>query len=306
MHMIELLSKKRFKAIIFDWDGTAVPDRFSSAEYLKEPFHQLLKLGIKIVIITGTNINNVWRQVGPWLDRDLAYSLYFCTNRGSEVFQWKDGDFITLERRVATSEEEDKLNRIAETFKNEVKIKYNLDVDIIYNRLNRRKIDLIPLPEWADPPKSKIDELLMAVNKRLKDHNVPSLSYLIKRTKEISFEIGLKDPRITSDVKHIEVGLTDKSDSTKFVREKLGVLPEEMLILGDEFGPIGEVDGSDYLMLNKYTKGATFISVGKEPNGVPKEVIHIGGGPEKFVEILWEVIKKEGELNNVGNSAGKF
>ena len=33
-------------------------------------------------------------------------------------------------------------------------------------RLNRRKIDLIPLPEWADPPKAQIDELLAAVEAR--------------------------------------------------------------------------------------------------------------------------------------------
>ena len=36
-------------------------------------------------------------------------------------------------------------------------------------RLNRRKIDLIPEPEWADPPKARIGELLAAVERRLHD-----------------------------------------------------------------------------------------------------------------------------------------
>ena len=35
-------------------------------------------------------------------------------------------------------------------------------------RLNRRKIDLIPEPEWADPPKARIGELLDAVQARLR------------------------------------------------------------------------------------------------------------------------------------------
>jgi len=293
---------QKYEAIIFDWDGTAVPDRYSDASYLAESFHRLLAIGIKLLIITGTNVNNIWNQVEPWINKDLTSNFYFCTNRGSEVFQWQGGQFIVLERRIATPEEEKKLSRIAEIFRDEVKNKYNLDVEIIYKRLNRRKIDLIPLPEWADPPKAKIDKLLLAVNQRLKEHNVPSLSYLVKRVKEIFLEVGLEDPRITSDVKHIEVGLTDKSDSTKFIRIKLGIPPENMLILGDEFGPVGEVEGSDYLMLNEYTKGATFISVGKEPQGVPMEVIHKGGGPEKFVEILWEIIKEEEEYRNLENN----
>ena len=30
---------------------------------------------------------------------------------------------------------------------------YGLETALVSQRLNRRKIDLIPLPEWADPPK---------------------------------------------------------------------------------------------------------------------------------------------------------
>ena len=38
---------------------------------------------------------------------------------------------------------------------------------IVSQRLNRRKIDVIPEPEWADPPKAKISELLAAVEGRI-------------------------------------------------------------------------------------------------------------------------------------------
>ena len=39
--------------------------------------------------------------------------------------------------------------------------------EIVSQRLNRRKIDVIPEPEWADPPKARIAELLEAVQARL-------------------------------------------------------------------------------------------------------------------------------------------
>ena len=88
---------------------------------------------------------------------------------------------------------------------------------------------------------------------------------------------GLPDARITSDVKHIEVGLTDKSDSIAFLMQRLAparaIRPDEVLIAGDEFGPIAGFEGSDYRMVTRLAAGATMFSVGSEPNGEPTGVI---------------------------------
>ena len=101
---------------------------------------------------------------------------------------------------------------------------------------------------------------------------------------------GLRDPRITTDVKHVEVGLTDKSDSIAYVMRRLApvraILPAEVLLAGDEFGPIAGFEGSDYRMVSRLAEGATIVSVGREPNGVPPGVVHLGGGPAAFVELL--------------------
>ena len=43
-----------------------------------------------------------------------------------------------------------------------------LHFGIEYDRLNRRKIDLIPAPAWKDPPKRAIGELLSATEARLR------------------------------------------------------------------------------------------------------------------------------------------
>ncbi|HKF54223.1 MAG TPA: hypothetical protein VKJ45_02220, partial [Blastocatellia bacterium] len=45
-------------------------------------------------------------------------------------------------------------------------------------------------------------------------------------------------------------------------------------------------EGSDFRMVTPEAKGATFVSVGPEPSGVPPEVIHVGGGPARFKRIL--------------------
>ncbi|MGN6378105.1 MAG: glycoside hydrolase family 65 protein, partial [Gaiellales bacterium] len=152
-----------------------------------------------------------------------------------------------------------------------------------------RKIDLIPTPEWADPPKSRIAELLTAVEERLAP--VPGgIAGVIGMTNRLSAAHGLPDARITSDVKHVELGLTDKSDSIAFLMRRLApmraIQPGEVLIAGDEFGPIAGFEGSDYRMVTRLAAGATMLSVGREPNGVPSGVIHIGGGPDAFVRLL--------------------
>jgi hypothetical protein len=68
-----------------------------------------------------------------------------------------------LERRVATPEEDDALSAAAHDTVERLAAR-GLETRIVSERLNRRKIDLIPLPEWSDPPKAKIAALLRTVD----------------------------------------------------------------------------------------------------------------------------------------------
>ena len=157
------------------------------------------------------------------------------------------------------------------------------------NRLNRRKIDIIPVPEWTDPKKADIGRLLEAVMARLAAVDMADLSEVIDLAAGAARVAGLADPRITSDVKHVEIGLTDKSDSTRWAADWLvlrGVTGELILISGDEFGPIGGATGSDSFMIVNALSRAPVVSVGVEPDGVPEGVMHLGGGPTRFAELL--------------------
>jgi trehalose/maltose hydrolase-like predicted phosphorylase/hydroxymethylpyrimidine pyrophosphatase-like HAD family hydrolase len=294
-----VLGDHRYRLIAFDWDGTAVASRSEHPGHLADAMDRLLQAGVTLVIITGTNAKNVSGQLGPFLNPAALSRLYLMVNRGSEVFAYSaSGELDLLWRREASVAENTALDATAAAVQDALREQYGIEVAIISNRLNRRKIDLIPTPEWADPPKARIGELLKAVEERLEP--VPGgIAEVIALTNRMAAANGLPDARITSDVKHVEVGLTDKSDSIAFLMRRLApmraIQPHEVLIAGDEFGPIAGFEGSDYRMVTRLAQGATIVSVGREPNGVPPGVVHVGGGPDEFVRLLerqFELIKR--------------
>lgn len=290
---------RRFRVIAFDWDGTAVTSRSAPAHDVKHRLEPLMAHEVACVVITGTHLGNVNPNFCQLVEPSLRRYLYACVNRGSEVYGFDaDGELLTLHQRVATDEENAIMDRIAIEMRDEVRDRYGLEIGIVFDRMNRRKIDLIPLPEWADPPKAIIGELLVATEKRLHAAGIErGIKQLIDHLADKVAASGV-DLRITSDVKHLEFGLTDKSDSVRYVLRELarprGVPNEEILILGDEFGPISGFEGSDFRTFIEEARGAIYVSVGKEPNGAPAGVIHYGKGIPGFMEImdhqraLWE------------------
>jgi kojibiose phosphorylase len=285
-------ARHQYRIVAFDWDGTAVKDRHADARPVAGAIHRLLDLQVLVVVVTGTNFDNINNQFASHIHGPHKHNLFICANRGSEVFGFdSSGRTVLIYRREATEEENRLLDRVAEAVKKDIESRSRVTIDIVYNRLNRRKIDLIP--EWKDPEKSQIGELIKATNKRLEDGGFEQgIKGAFELAEEYSRQLGLTDARITSDVKHIEVGLTDKSDSINWVTSDLArkrnIPLADILVLGDEFGPVAGFEGSDYRMVVPKLKGITYVSVGKEPNGVPKGVLKLGGGPPCFLRIMLE------------------
>ena len=77
---------RRFEAIVFDWDGTAVPDR--RADATRDPrrsSRRRARRGLELAVVSGTHVGNVDGQLaarprGPG-------GLVLALNRGSEVFR---------------------------------------------------------------------------------------------------------------------------------------------------------------------------------------------------------------------------
>ena len=78
---------------------------------LRELFGALIEAGFDLAVITGTHIGNVDGQLdlrphGPGL-------ITVCCNRGSEVYELTSAGPALLERRVASAEEDEMLDRAA-------------------------------------------------------------------------------------------------------------------------------------------------------------------------------------------------
>src|SRR6266540_1241239 len=283
---------RAFEAIVFDWDGTAVPDRQADAARVRSLVEQLCTAGMDLAVVTGTHIGNVdgqlrARPTGPG-------RLYLCLNRGSEVFLAGRDAPELIERREATPAEDEALDAAAGATVAALAAR-GLPAEIVSKRLNRRKIDLIPEPEWADPPKARISELLAAVEGRLRSAGLDGLREAVLIAEQAARDAGLAAPKVTSDAKHVEIGLTDKADSARWIFGELwrrGIGPSQVLIAGDEFGPLGGLPGSDSFLLPPEAERATAVSVGREPTGVPREVIALGGGPDAFADLLEDQLER--------------
>jgi len=294
---IERACSRPYPLIAFDWDGTAVPHRKDPAQDVVSRVEKLAELGVINAIITGTNINNLSGIFFDLVRPDLRHTLLACMNRCSEVFSFDEaGNRIVLYARKSQPWEDEAMDAIAITVRDELKAKYGLESEIIFNRLNRRKIDIIPLPPWSEPPTERIGELLKDVNERLDACGiVGGIKAIMDRVDELAEQHGI-DIRLTTDVKHVELGLTDKSDSVAYLVDQVarprGIPNEDIVFLGDEFGPIDGFAGSDYKTTG--VEGAAYLSVGKEPNGVPDGVLHLGGGVPRFLEFLDRQIQLHG------------
>jgi trehalose/maltose hydrolase-like predicted phosphorylase len=283
---------RRFEAVVFDWDGTAVPDRSADTSELRALVEELCALGLDLVVITGTHVGNIDGQLGA---RPAGPGrLYFCVNRGSEVYAATPDGIELIDRRQATPTEDMALDAAAAETVAEL-ARRGVVAAVVSQRLNRRKIDLIPQPEWADPPKARIGELLAAVQERLRGAGLAGLGDAVEVALEAARTAGLADPRVTSDAKHVEIGLTDKADAARWAFAELGrrgIGAGLVLIAGDEFGPLGGLIGSDSLLLVPEGSRATAFSVGAEPTGVPAGVLDLGGGPDAFLRVLADQLER--------------
>lgn len=281
---------RRFDLVVFDWDGTAVANRSEDASEVCRLIEALLQRGVLVAVVTGTHLGNLERQLLAYIDEDARWNLLVSTNRGSEGWTFENpGGPKAIMRRIATEDEERALSEAALAVQKRLRERFGLETEIVFDRLNRRKIDLVP--EIEDPPKSEIGSLVATVEAKLRDRGIEGgLAEVVELSKAAAAEQDLRDARVTTDAKHVEIGLTDKSDAVRWIlREAASRRPfadDRVLVVGDELGLLGGVPGSDSLMMVPEAEGATFVSVGPEPGGLPKTVLHLGGGPQAFRALL--------------------
>lgn len=281
-----------FEGLIVSWEGAAVGDRAPEAAQLRERVEALCRRGVHVFMVSGTDAADVDGQVHP---RPTGPGrLYLCTNRGTEVFRATVKGVQLVSRRAGTAEEDAALDCAAARLVDELDAR-GLTAELARRGPNRRTIDLIPEPEWAHPKKAETAALLAAVEKRLAGTDVGGLAGVVELARLVGQQAGIADPHVTSDVKHVEIGLTDKSHAARFAAEVLaseGVTGRLVLVVGEELGPRGGVPGSDSVMMVGELERAVVVSVGVEPEGVPPGVVALWGARLGLVELLDEQLAR--------------
>jgi trehalose/maltose hydrolase-like predicted phosphorylase len=282
---------RRFEAVLFDWEGTGVADRARATE-LRDVIEQLCELGLVLGLIATADVGDVdgrldARPRGPG-------RLYLCTGRGSEVSIVDSDGVRAVHERRATAEEKAALEAAANATITELE-RRGLRLDASSDPPGRRTIDLVPGVERADEPRAGRSALLEEVDARLRAASIAGLRGAVAIAKAAALSTGLPNAHVTTDGRHLEIGLTDKSDSVRWLFAELamrGIGPGLAAIAGGELGPVGGMPGSDSLLVVPEAERATAVSVGAEPAGVLAAVIPLGGGPERFLDLLADQLER--------------
>jgi len=283
---------RTYEALVFDWDGSTVQDRRAPARTLQWRIEALCALSVDVAVVSSTHVGDIDTQLGA---RPTGPGrLFLALNGGSELFAVDERGPHLIWRRDATPAEEAALERAAALVAERLASR-GLTTGIVSAQLNRRRIALVPEAEWPDPPMAPVPELLTAATARMRGGGIPGLSSVISLARLASKEAGLPEPRITSDGKHIEIALTDKSDSMRLLLDKFadrGIGPGLTLVVGGNLGLRDGVLGGDSVLLPAEAAGISTVSVGVEPTGVAPGVRYLPGGTGTFRTLLDEQLRR--------------
>jgi trehalose/maltose hydrolase-like predicted phosphorylase len=278
-----------FAAIICGWEGILAADGRSPALSARRAVEKLSKLGVDIFVISGTGASNVdrllqARPAGPG-------ELHLSGSSGSDLLRAGPDYPRLVSRRRATRRENVALDQAA-LYTAQRLAGLGLRVRLAPGGANRRRIELAPESGWSGPLRSGTVRP-PATSAMVRDSGPDDLAAVVATARQAVAESGLADARITIAAGHVDIGLTDRSDSMRWALTHLaerGIGPGLLLIAGSQFGPIGRVPGEDTKLLLPGTGRATAISVGAEPAGVPASVLHRPGGPAAFLDVLGALI----------------
>lgn len=287
-----IISMKAYKAVFFDWDGTAVLSRNAPVDDVCKCMAPLLEKGIPLAIISGTTYEKIagGRLHEHFTPAQLA-NLYLGLGRGAFDYGFDlSGKPIYLAQRIPPMDTLLRIHRAAFDFHCQLLTEYGLQTDIVFSRPNYCKLDLMVGLDRGDTQFLQ-DAEIDRVQALLMEHGCQDgLSGLIHQYEKLGQELGLH-LCITSDAKFLEAGITGKNTNADSLLvtfyEKYGIEPQDCAFWGDEFVSLCEgVFGSDSLMITQQSRKADFFDVSAAAGLRPSEVKYLGGGVPTFLHFL--------------------
>ena len=283
---------KGYRAIFFDWDGTAVTSRKAPVDEIVSRMKGLLNKGIKLAIISGTTIENIagGRLQDYFTEKELE-NLFLGLGRGAYNYKFNKNKNLELFNNMIP-EKSVLLDVHRACFDIHMKLleDYDYKTDIVFSRPNYCKIDLMVDNNRGEQLFLQENEVDILKENLTRHGFNEGILELIKISEEIGVKYGL-DLLVTTDAKYLEVGVSSKSDNVNtilnYFKDEFGILPEECSFWGDEYIGIDEgLYGSDSFMITDSSKSGDFFDVSNLKGKRPEEVIIFSGGVERFLEFL--------------------
>lgn len=284
---------KTYKAIFFDWDGTAVYSRKAPTADVAAAMKPLLHRGVKLAIISGTTLENIGggrlhEQFTPVERQNLYYGLA----RGALNYRFDEqGRICEFASGIPDRATLLRMHEACFQLHKWLLREHDLPTDIVFSRPNYCKIDLVATDSRGDNLFMQGGEL-SRLEALLQKHGISGTSSLIRKAEEIGSELGLI-LRATTDAKYLEVGLTLKTDNVnaifRHLSQEYDIQASECSFWGDEFVQVGVgMYGSDSCMLTDMTYAGDFFDVSEVDGQRPERVQRLGGGVERFLSALQE------------------
>lgn len=279
---------RQYKAIFYDWDGTAVLSRRAPADDAIRVMRPLLDKGVALCIVSGTTYENIagGRLHEAFTPAQLSH-LYLGLGRGAFDYGFDvDGRPVILENRIPDAQGILEIHDACYQIHRTLLAEYGMNTDIVFTRPNYCKIDMMPQNDRGDNLflQEGESERLQHI---LSSHGIDSIETLIHMAETFGSEaMPLK---ATTDAKYLEVGPTGKCDNVNALHARLGYAPEECCYWGDEFvGVTDTIFGSDAGMVTDVTMGGDFYDVSDLVGARPAVVQQLGGGIGTFLQFLAE------------------
>lgn len=288
----------RYKAIFFDWDGTAVESREAPADKVTGLMRQLLASGVVMVIISGTTYDKIadGKLERYFTEKELA-NLYLGLGRGACNYSFKNGEPVLQEDSILGLEDKLKIHKGVFRIHQYLLEKYSLNSDIVFTRPNYCKLDL--MAEHCRNGRLYLqDGEVEMLKELLKEHGIHGgLSEVMEIAKKAG-DFGDMRIQITTDAKYLEIGPTTKSDNVDYFVDNVlnprKIEIEDSCFWGDEFSYLADgIPGSDSYMITEKTQKGHFFDVSKTSGELPGKIRPMGGGTETFIQFLKEQLSEK-------------
>ena len=215
---------KHYKAIFFDWDGTAVLSRKAPVEDAVNAMRPLLDKGVKLCIVSGTTYENIaGGKLHSYFTPKQLENLYLGLGRGAFDYGYDaTGQPAILVDRVPDAKGIIAVHDACYRIHRELLEKYGMNTDIVFSRPNYCKIDLMPANNRGENLFLQEGEAAR-LQHILQQHGIDSIETVIAMAE--SFGTPEMPLRATTDAKYLEVGPTGKSDNVDALFARLALLP---------------------------------------------------------------------------------